>query len=167
MPELKSEELISEAKLFFNDHRKQIGESRRKGKKTVFIDFEDLATYSPVLSEALISNPEEVLQLLEVALEETALIKTPRIRFNSLPETQKVKIRTIRAEHLEQLIFFEGLVRQASEVRPQVINARFECPSCGTVISVLQIEKKFREPSRCSCGRKGQFRLLSKTMVDA
>jgi replicative DNA helicase Mcm len=52
-------------------------------------------------------------------------------------------------------------------VRPQVVNAKFECPSCGTVISVLQVEKKFREPSRCSCGRKGQFRLISKTMVDA
>ncbi len=167
MPELKSEELISEAKLFFETYKKDIGESIRKGRKVVFVNFDDLASNSPVLAEALISNPEEVLQLLEVALEESGLIKTPRIRFLNLPETQKVKIRTIRAEHLEQLIFFEGLVRQASEVRPQVINARFECPSCGTVISVLQIEKKFREPSRCSCGRKGQFRLLSKTMVDA
>ncbi|MCH7649445.1 MAG: hypothetical protein IIA83_12680, partial [Thaumarchaeota archaeon] len=32
---------------------------------------------------------------------------------------------------------------------------------------VLQIEKTFRDPSRCSCGRKGQFKLLSKEMVDA
>ena len=28
------------------------------------------------------------------------------------------------------------------------------------------MDKKFREPSRCSCGRKGGFRLLSKEMVD-
>jgi replicative DNA helicase Mcm len=33
-------------------------------------------------------------------------------------------------------------------------------------MSVLQIEKKFREPPRCSCGRRGGFRLLSKEMVD-
>jgi len=162
-----NEELISESKLFFETYKKEIGESIRKGRKVVFINFEDLASNSPTLIEALISQPEEVLQLLEAALEDTGLIKNPRIRFNDLPNTQKVKIRTIRAEHLNQLIFFEGLVRQASEVRPQVVNAKFECPSCGTVISVLQIEKKFREPSRCSCGRKGQFRLLSKTMVDA
>ena len=162
-----NEELIAEAKLFFETYKKEIGDSIRKGRKVVFINFEDLASNSPTLIEALISQPEEVLQLLEAALEDTGLIKNPRIRFNDLPNTQKVKIRTIRAEHLNQLIFFEGLVRQASEVRPQVVNAKFECPSCGTVISVLQIEKKFREPSRCSCGRKGQFRLLSKTMVDA
>jgi len=168
MPEKKSnEDLIIESKTFFESYKKEVGESIRKGRKVVSVNFEDLSSSSPVLAEALISNPEEVLEMLEIALEETGLIKTPRIRFNNLPGTQKVRIRTIRAQHLNQLIFFEGLVRQASEVRPQVINAKFECPSCGTVISVLQIEKKFREPTRCSCGRKGQFRLLSKTMVDA
>lgn len=162
-----NEELIAEAKSFFETYKKEIGESIRKGRRVVFVNFEDLASNSPILSEALISNPVEILQILETALEETGLIKFPRIRFITLPETQKVKIRTIRAHHLNQFIFFEGLIRQASDVRPQVVNAKFECPSCGTVISVLQIEKKFREPSRCSCGRKGQFRLMSKTMVDA
>ena len=162
-----NEELVVEAKSFFELYRKEIGESIRKGQKVIFVNFQDLSSNSPELSETLISNPEEMLQILETALEETGLIKNPRIRFNDLPETQKVKIRTIRAHHLNQLIYFEGIVRQTSDVRPQVINAKFECPACGTVISVLQIEKKFREPSRCSCGRKGQFRLLSKTMVDA
>ena len=162
-----NEELIIEAKSFFETYKKQIGDSRRKGKKVVLINFSDLSSFSPTLAEGLISQPEELLQLLESALEDTGLIKTPRIRFNDLPKTQEVAIRNIRSHHLNQFIFFEGLVRQASEVRPQVVNAKFECPSCGTVISVLQIEKKFREPSRCSCGRKGQFRLLSKTMVDA
>src|SRR3989344_2635314 len=167
MPQQHTEELIAEAKLFFETYKREIGESIRKGKKVIFVNFDDLSANSPVLAEALIGNPEEILQLLETALEESGLIKNPRIRFKNLPDTQKVRIRTIRSNHLNQLIFFEGLVRQASEVRPQVVNARFECPSCGTVISVLQIEKKFREPSRCSCGRKGQFRLVSKIMVDA
>jgi len=168
MPEQKgSEELIIEAKAFFETYKKEIGKSIRRGKKVIFINFEDISSNSPTLAEALISSPEEILQILELASEETGLIKLPRIRLNNLPETQKVKIRTVRSQHLNQFIFFEGLVRQTSEVRPQVVNAKFECPSCGTVISVLQVEKKFREPSRCSCGRKGQFRLISKTMVDA
>jgi len=168
MPEKKgSEELIIEAKAFFESYKKEIGESIRKGKKVIFINFEDISSHSPTLAEALLSSPEEILQILELSLEETGLIKLSRIRLNNLPETQKVKIRTVRSQHLNQLIYFEGLVRQTSEVRPQVINAKFECPSCGTVISVLQVEKRFREPTRCSCGRKGQFRLMSKTMVDA
>ncbi len=167
MEKKNNEELIIESKAFFDTYKKEIGESIRKGKKVVFVNFEDIASSSPVLSEALITNPEEILQLMETALEETGLIKNARLRLNNLPETSKVKIRNIRAQHLNQLIYFEGIVRQASEVRPQVTVAKFECPSCGTVISVLQIEKKFREPTRCSCGRKGQFRLISKTMVDA
>ncbi|MBD3252233.1 hypothetical protein GF386_00700 [Candidatus Pacearchaeota archaeon] len=162
-----NEELTTDAKLFFDTYKKVIGDAKRKGKKVVFIDFEDISSNSPDLAESIIANPEETFELLEVALEDTGLIEKPRIRFNNLPETQEVRIRDIRANHLNQFIFFEGLIRQASEVRPQVVNARFECPSCGTVISVLQIEKKFREPTRCSCGRKGQFRLINKEMVDA
>ena len=107
-PKKTNEDFIIEAKIFFKDYKKQIGESIRKGKKAIYVNFEDLASSSPVLSEALISNPEDVLQILETSLEETGLIKNPRIRFNNLPETQKVKIRTIRAEHLNKLIILKG-----------------------------------------------------------
>lgn len=48
----------------------------------------------------------------------------------------------------------------------RVTSAKFECPSCGTMIQVLQLEKKFREPTRCSCGRRGGFKLLSKELTD-
>jgi len=44
----------------------------------------------------------------------------------------------------------------------KIKSAKFECPSCGTILSVLQLEEKFREPTRCSCGRRGGFRILSK-----
>jgi replicative DNA helicase Mcm len=77
-----------------------------------------------------------------------------------------MKVRNIRSKHLNELIIIEGIIRQASDVRPQVVNAKFECPSCGTIISVLQIEKKFREPTGCSCGRRGGFKQISKEMVD-
>ena len=59
-----NEDLMIEAKSFFDNYKKEIGESRRKGKKVVFIDFNDLASNSHVLAEALISSPEEILQML-------------------------------------------------------------------------------------------------------
>lgn len=59
------------------------------------------------------------------------------------------------------------MVRQKSDVRPQVTNARFECPSCGNIISILQLDKQFREPTRCGCGRKGKFTLIGKELIDA
>ncbi|MBI2047312.1 hypothetical protein HYT26_04100 [Candidatus Pacearchaeota archaeon] len=59
-----------------------------------------------------------------------------------------------------------ALPAEQSSLSCQVVNAKFECPSCGTIISVLQVERTFREPSRCSCGRKGGFKLTSREMVD-
>ncbi len=163
----KKKELEIEAKQFFEAHKKEIGKSIREKDKVVRMEFDQLARFSPAISEKLLESPEDMTILLENALDETGLIKNPRIRFMNLPPTATIKIKEIRAKHLDQFIAIEGIVRQASDVRPQVVNARFECPTCGAILSVLQIDRKFREPSRCSCGRKGLFKLLSKEMVDA
>ncbi|MEK6792947.1 MAG: LAGLIDADG family homing endonuclease [Nanoarchaeota archaeon] len=163
----KKQNLENEAKQFFESYKKEIGKSLRGNESIIKLDFDTLSKFSPMLSEKLIETPEEIISLLEVILSETGLTKNPRIRFETLPESSKIKIKEIRAKNLDQFIAIEGIVRQASDVRPQVVNARFECPTCGAILSVLQIDRKFREPSRCSCGRKGLFKLLSKEMVDA
>ncbi len=162
----RKEEFLIEAKNFFDFHKKELGESIRKGNNVVHVDFMKLTEFSNKLSDEILSNPDESLSLFELAIEELGLIKDSRVRLVNLPKSQEIKIRNIRSKHLNEMIIIEGIIRQASDVRPQVVNAKFECPSCGTIISVLQIEKKFREPTRCSCGRKGGFRLLSKEMVD-
>ncbi|MEK6848922.1 MAG: AAA family ATPase, partial [Nanoarchaeota archaeon] len=163
----KTEELIIEARNFFDYYKKELGKSIREGQNVMLINFSDLASFSHLLSDLLLSYPEETFQILETSLQESGLVNNPRIRMTELPEEFSEKIRNLRAKHLNRLIQVEGIVRQASEVRPQVISAKFECPSCGTVLSLLQVESKFREPTRCSCGRRGSFKLLSKDMVDA
>jgi replicative DNA helicase Mcm len=167
-PKPKNEELIIEAKSFFNSYKKEIGEKikREQNINVVYLDFMKITEFSNKLSDEILSNPEELLRLLEIAIEESGLISNVRIRLGNLPKSQDMKVRTIRSRNLNELIVVEGIIRQASDVRPQVVNAKFECPSCGTLLSVLQMEKKFHEPSRCSCGRKGGFKLLSKEMVD-
>ena len=162
----KHDELSLEAKNFFESYKKEIGQSIRAEEHVVHVSFTNLSEFSPLLSENLVEAPEETIEILESALEESGLIKNPRIRLLELPKTSSIPIRQIRAKHLDKLISIEGIVRQASDVRPQVVNARFECPNCGAILSVLQIESKFREPSRCSCGWKGTFKLISKEMVD-
>ena len=162
----KKDEIIIEAKKFFESHKKELGESLRKINNVIFMDFIKLTEFSPFLAEEIIVNPEETLRLMEIAIEETGLTSNARIRLFNLAKSQEIKIRNIRSRNLDEMIVIEGIIRQASDVRPQVVNAKFECPSCGTIISVLQMEKKFREPARCSCGRRGGFRLASKEMVD-
>lgn len=164
----KQEELMLEARGFFSAHKKDIAESIRGEQNTIFIEFGKIAEFSPnVLAESLEKTPEQTIAIMENALAELGMKENARLRFSELPASCKIKIREIRAKHLDQLIVIEGIVRQTSDVRPQVVNARFECPTCGAILSVLQIDRKFQEPSRCTCGWKGQFKLLSKEMVDA
>ncbi len=161
------EELVIEAKNFFDSHKKDFGESLRKGNNVMIIDFMNLSQFSNKLAEQILASPEETLSYVESAIEESGLIAGEvRVRLVNLPASQQITIRNIRSRHLNEFIVLEGIIRQSSDVRPQVVNAKFECPSCGTNISLLQIDKKFVEPSRCSCGRRGGFKLVSKKMVD-
>ncbi len=163
---MKSEDIVLEAKKFFEVYKKDLKESLNLGEKVVYLDFMKITEFSSRLSDEILSDPEETLRLIELAIEELGYMKSVRIRLTDVPKIQEIKIRNIRSKHLNELIVLEGIIRQSSDVRPQVVNAKFECPSCGTVISVLQIDKKFRDPNRCSCGRRGGFTLLSKEMVD-
>ena len=161
----KREDIIQEAKNFFDAYKKEL---RQSADKVTKVDFSMLAEFSPMLAESVIEFPEDTILAMEEALEETFsnMLKNSRIRLDNLPKTSYIRVREIRAKHLDQLLWVDGIVRQASDVRPQVVNAKFECPNCGAVLSVLQIDKKFHEPTKCSCMWKGQFRLLSKEMVD-
>ncbi|MEX0920421.1 MAG: minichromosome maintenance protein MCM [Candidatus Pacearchaeota archaeon] len=162
----KNEELMTEAKNFFESYKKEVGDSIRKGKSVIYLDFIRLTEFSNKLAEEILTNPEETLRIVELAIEETGLINNARVRLSNLPKSQEIKVRNIRSKNLNEMVVIEGIVKQASDVRPQIINAKFECPSCGTVTPVIQTEKKFREPVRCSCGRRGGFRLISKDLVD-
>ena len=161
------EEFIIEAKNFFDSYKTDFGEYLRKGNNVIFIDFMKLSEFSSALSEEVLANPEETLAEIEAAIEESGLIiGNIRVRLYNLPESQQIDIRNIRSKHINEFVVVEGIIRQSSDVRPQVVNATFDCPSCGTNISLLQMEKKFIEPSRCSCGRRGGFKLIKKIMVD-
>lgn len=163
-----NEDLLIEAKEFFNSHKQEIGKYAKKGNKIIPLLFEELSAFSLELSDRLLEKPEETLSLLSLALDELGLIKDAKIRLIGLLESSRLKIREIRSKHLGKFIEVEGIVRQASEVRPRVVNAKFECPTCGAIITVLQIDSNFRSPSQCSgCGRKAGFKELKKDMVDA
>ena len=168
MRELTAEEQVELFKEFIEkNYMKKIAEAISKGEGKIEIDFEGISSFNPELGELLLEQPEEILRAGEQAIRELDLSgKTLRIRLRNLPKSQRLMISEIRSKHINKLIQFRGIVKQKSEVRPQVTKARFECPSCGNILEVLQLGDKFREPTRCSCGRKGGFRLLGKELVD-
>jgi replicative DNA helicase Mcm len=141
----------------------------RKDNKFLVIDFNELSKFNPELAEMLLESPEDSIKAAELSIEHFDIenAENVRVRFKNLPESQILLVRNIRSRHLNKLFQMEGIVRQKSDVRPQVTAAKFECPSCGNVINVLQLDASFKEPSRCGCGRKGKFHLISKELVDA
>ena len=161
------DELLQVAKEFLESHKRDYGKRLKNGEKALYVKFEDLSEYSTELSDALIERPEETIQLLEISACEISWIPEDiRIRFSSMSSGQEITIKNIRAKHLGKMIKVIGVIKRSSMVRPQAVNAKFECPSCSSIISVLQIEKNFKEPSRCSCGRKGGFKELAKDLID-
>ena len=139
----------------------------RKGTHKLTVDFDDLARFDPEIATLLLEDPENMLRACEAAVDRLEGVKDFTVRFRNLPESQHIPVRNLRAHHLGKLVQLTGIVRQKTDVRPQVTSARFECPSCGNSLLVLQTDVKFREPDRCGCGRKGRFRMLSKELVDA
>jgi len=140
----------------------------RNDKHFLVVDFSLLSMFNPDLAQILLEQPEDTIKAAEKSIEgfDIKINERIHVRFKNLPNSQKITIRNIRSQHINKLLEIEGIVRQKTDVRPQVISARFECPSCGNIIPVLQLEEKFREPISCGCGRKGKFRLLSKKLVD-
>ncbi len=162
------EKFLIESKEFIESQKKEIAKQIKKGKKSITISFQRLLEFSHELADFLLEKPEEAIATLGFALDESGLIKGGRIRIVDLPKSQEIKIRELRSTHIGKFLCIEGIVRQSSDVRPQVTNATFECPSCGTKISILQLDKRFREPNKCTaCGRKKNFKVISKELVDA
>ncbi|MCF7861076.1 minichromosome maintenance protein MCM [Candidatus Woesearchaeota archaeon] len=168
---MDASEAIRRFKEFVEDnYRGQLLEAVRKGAKYLVVDFGLLSKYDTELADDILDNPEESFKACEMAVKDFDLpsdIENFRIRFSNLPDSQRIMIRTIRSKDIGRLITIEGIVRQKSDVRPRVTAMRFECPACGNIIYVLQLDTQQREPTKCGCGRKGKFRVLSKEMIDA
>ncbi len=151
------------------NYHPELLEAVRKGDNFLVLDFTLLIKSSPDICDEILEQPEELLKAAELAVKEFDLPKKVTkfaVRLKNLPDSQKVKISEVRSKHLNKFIWTEGIVRQKTDVRPHVTTAKFECPSCGSILQVLQLDKKYKEPSRCSCGRKGKFKEISKELVD-
>ena len=150
---------------------KQIGKILRDKSVTSFeddsywIDFKEFQSLYSDVFELFQNEPERIMNCFEVSLAEIGVKSRVRIK-NFIDCIPNKSIDRIRSNDINNLLLIKCRCSTQSDVRPQVIHAKFECPSCGTIISVLQIDKKFKEPSRCSCGRRGGFKAISKDMTD-
>jgi len=164
-----AEQVIKFKEFFEQNYMSDLLANTAEGLSYLNVNFRNLSSYDPEIANLVLENPEDSFKAAEMALEQFDLEKTEkiRVRFFNLPHKEKISIRNVRSKHLDKLLVIEGVIRQKSDVRPQIEKARFECPSCGNIQTITQTEKTIKEPQRCSnCGYKGKFSLVGKDVVD-
>jgi len=168
---METSEIIPQFREFIeSEYYNKIAENLRQDKKYVVIDFAKLSKFDIDLANELLENPEDATKAFELAIAQFDLdnIECFKVHFKNLPETQNMRIRDIRVKHYNHFYAVTGVIRHVSDVYGEILSIKFECPSCGNILNVLQ--KRFgekKEPTRCGCGRKGKFAELSNEKIDS
>jgi replicative DNA helicase Mcm len=148
------------------------------------VPFSAIETTDTALADLLLERPEEVLAAGIRAIREMIPAAGPeteglRMRVLGLPSTARRQIRMIREADLNQFVALDGIVRKATEVRPQIREAVFSCLACRAEIREPQDDGStvFREPLECpiaqgGCGKpvgRTRFRLMPEksTYIDS
>jgi replicative DNA helicase Mcm len=160
-------ELIDTFEEFYrNYYRNEIAQLAQRyptEQKSLYLDWQDLQQFDTDLADDFRNKPKQLREYAEEALRLYDLpvdvsLGRAHVRVHGLPET--TDIREIRADHRGMLISVQGIVRKATDVRPKITTAAFECQRCGTLTRIPQDGGDFQEPHECGgCERQGPFQI--------
>jgi replicative DNA helicase Mcm len=167
MARAENTEIIDRFEEFYRTYyRNEIGELAQKypnEQKSLYVDYDDLYRFDPDIADDFTAQPgqmqdyaEEALRLYDLPVD--VKLGQAHVRVHNL--TDATGIREIRSDHVGNLIAVQGIVRKATDVRPKIQNAAFECQRCGTMTRVPQSDGNFQEPHECQgCERQGPFQI--------
>ncbi|MFB6241671.1 MAG: minichromosome maintenance protein MCM [Candidatus Nanosalina sp.] len=162
-------EAVSQFEEFFSEeYYEKVDKVLRDGEDSIVVDFQQLDRLFVELTEYVKDNPESGLKAAEEGLKGVDLITDEdlRVRFGNMPEEDFVFLRNLRSQHLGQFIPVEGMIKRASQVKPEVISAEFQCTNCGEIVEKEQDSSKLKSPYKCeSCGSR-KFEVHEKIMTD-
>ncbi len=157
-------------------YQNQIKDVISKSSNTLIILYEDLLAFDSQIAEMLKNDPEFLLEDATEAFKNLVKFESGKliykeyfIRIATKEEKSplSIPIRGLRANNIDELVWFKGILIRCSTIRPQLTKGEFECNLCGHPIEILQLTSKVRWPKFCMnkrCQGKAQsdFRLLSK-----
>ena len=157
-------EIINLYKEFIEkEYLAELLEQSRSGRLFLTLDFNKISKFNIQLSENLLEIPEDNIKAVELAIEQFDLpgkSKGFQIHIKNLPNSSKKLISAKRSLDFEKLIAFEGVIRAKSAILSRLVTIKYECPSCGNQITVIQRDTKIIAPTICGCGRKSKFKRL-------
>ncbi len=183
MPEITDEkmaELVAKFKEFLRErYYKELVKASNENTALV-VDYKEIEKFNPEFCAWLVEDPETMFKVSAEAVRQTEMVsleeaegvsggeeKEPdymTVRFAGLPET--INIRDIRAKQLGHFIATEGIVRRASDIRPEILETGWECMECGSIVNQETKGSFVMKPFQCSCGGRS-FKQAEKKMIDA
>lgn len=136
-----------------------------KEEMAAVIDFTELDRFDILIADQLLEKPEEVIKLLNQAAK-NVMGERVNVRVRNLPLSRVIRIRYLRAKHMGKLMQIDTIIKAASEVKPQIYQATYQCPACEKLIEMEQETSIVQKPWMCDCGYRGDFTLSEKKMFD-
>jgi len=151
-----------------NYYREEIGQLAQRypnEQRSLYVEYDDLYQFDRDLAEDFRTKPEQMREYAEEALRLYDLpadvsLGRAHVRIENLPEGIDIRGIRVHDDHIGKLVSIKGIVRKATDVRPKVTEAAFECQRCGTMTYIPQSDGGFQEPHECQgCERQGPFRV--------
>ncbi|UCE36893.1 MAG: ATP-binding protein [Thermoplasmata archaeon] len=167
---MKDEDLEGKWEEFFTDSRlrHQITEvaDLYPEKKSLEVNYSEIEAFDFELAEYFLNRSFKASFIAKGVIEKLTPPEKKvaiHLRVKNIPSDSKIEIRDLRSKHLGKFIAVEGLVRKATEVRPKMVDAVFQCMRCGAIIKEPQDGLTFKDPLECYKEQGGCVRTAAST----
>ncbi|MFB6167867.1 MAG: LAGLIDADG family homing endonuclease [Haloferacaceae archaeon] len=150
---------------YYEEEISELAQRYPSDQRSLYVDYDDLYRFDVDLAEDYRTQPEQMQEYAEEALRQFDLpadVKLGRahVRLRNLGDAVDIRDIRVHDDHIGRMIEVRGIVRKATDVRPKVVEAAFECQRCGTMTYIPQSDGSFQEPHECQgCERQGPFRV--------
>ncbi|PSH02041.1 MAG: AAA family ATPase, partial [Nanohaloarchaea archaeon QH_8_44_6] len=131
------------------------------------VDFQEMDIFNPKLGDYLREKPNSATNAAEEGVLGVDIISDEEltVRFTHMPEEDFVLLKNLRSQHIGKFIPVKGMIKRASQVKPEVVSAIFECSQCGDRYEKEQDSSELKSPYKCDCGSR-KFEVEEKKMTD-
>lgn len=163
-------EAVGEFEEFFSEvYYTEVAEAVQDGRESVVVDVEEMDIFNIELYDYLRDNPGKAVSAAEEGIlgHDQITDQEFNVRFTNMPEEDFVLLKNLRSEHIGRFIPIEGMIKRASQVKPEVTSAVFECNQCGELVEKEQDSSELKSPYKCpDCGSR-KFEVEEKVMTDS
>jgi len=161
---------VGEFEEFFSEeYYREVAQAVQNGDDSIIVDVEQMDIFNIELYNYLRDNPGKAVSAAEEGVfgHDQITDEEFNIRFTNMPEEDFVLLKNLRSQHIGKFIPIEGMIKRASQVKPEVISAVFECNQCGELVEKDQDSAELKSPYKCpDCGSR-KFDVEEKVMTDS